>query len=65
LLDGVRGREWLRDLAFIAVIAIVLAYVGLALWSKSEACSARGGHLQVFIRTSVQCILPDGDMVPM
>jgi hypothetical protein len=69
-LSGGRGgyarrmwRERLRDLAFIAVVVIVLTWVGLALWTKADACSDRGGRFEIFVR-SVYCVMPDGERVP-
>jgi hypothetical protein len=63
---GRMTRERLRDLAFIAVIAILVAWVGLALAGKVGDCSGRGGTLEIFGRaTWVQCRLPDGSRIPM
>jgi hypothetical protein len=58
-------RERLRDVAFVAVIAIVLAFVSLAIWQKSADCSNRGREFRIYGRAWMQCHLPDGTIETM
>jgi len=54
-----------RDIAFIAVMAIVLVFVSLAIWQKSVDCSNRGGEFRIFGRASTECRFPDGSVEAM
>jgi hypothetical protein len=54
-----------RDIAFIAVMAIVLVFISLAIWQKSVDCSNRGGEFRIFGRGWTECRFPDGSVEGM
>lgn len=57
---GRMRRERLRDIAFITVVAIVLAFVSMAIWEKSVQCSSKGGEFSIYGRGTMECRLADG-----